>query len=247
MNSSEQRWNILRIVGWSGAALVLLLPAIAMFFTHEVAWDAADFLVAALLLGGSGLLFELVLRRSTDDTYRTGALLAIAATFLLVWSNAAVGFVGSGANTANVLYLAIAVLPLLSALLPGLHARTLSHLMLATAVVQVAVTVFAFATDAVTAESQGLVLAINAIFVLFWSASAQLFRQAASTADGALPTKGSSVFDRFPVRAVLSLLVAAIGAVTLAYMVMVEQEPGLLPLVLLSLGTGWFLTLLRSR
>ena len=43
-------------------ALLLLLPAIALLFTDEVQWTAGDFLFAAVLLGGTGLLVELVVR-----------------------------------------------------------------------------------------------------------------------------------------------------------------------------------------
>lgn len=241
-NGSAKWWRLVRITGWSLAALVLLAPAVAMYFTPDVRWGPEDFLFAALLVGASGLLFELVLRRSTSDAYRTGALLAIATTFLLVWSNAAVGFVGSGANTANVLYLAIAVIPLVGAFLPRLQARTLSHLLLLTATAQVGVTGFAFATDAVTDESQGLILTTNAVFVLLWCASALLFRLS-----GDAHGPRASVFQRSPVGAALSVLLIAIGAVLLTYMLVVEQEPGLPPLVLITLGTGWFLTVMRGK
>lgn len=242
VNGSGQRWNLVRLVGWSLAALVLLVPAVAMYFTPDVRWGPEDFLFAALLVGASGLLFELVLRRSTSDAYRTGALLAIATTFLLVWSNAAVGFVGSGANTANILYLSIAVIPLLATFLPRLQARTLSHLLLLTATAQVGVTGFAFVTEVVSASNQGPILTINAVFVLLWCASALLFRLS-GTARG----PRASVFQRSPVGSVLSVLLIAIGAVLLTYMVVVEQEPGLPPLVLITLGTGWFLTVVRGK
>jgi hypothetical protein len=47
---------------------------------------------------------------------------------------------------------------------------------------------------------------------------------------------------------VLSLLVTAIGAVLLTFMITVEGEPGAIPLLVFLLGAGWFvLTLVRSK
>jgi len=38
----------------------------------------------------------------------------------------------------------------------------------------------------------------------------------------------------------IAATVAALGAVLLGYMVVVESEPGLLPLVLIVVGVAWF-------
>ncbi len=174
LNGPERWWNILRIVGWSMATLFLLLPLVAMQFTDEVNWGPEDFLFAAILLGGSGLICELALRRSSDNTYRVGVLLALASTFLLIWSNAAVGFVGSGANAVNVLYFALPVIPFLGGLVSRFTARGMYLTMIITAIAQASIALFAFATDQVGADEHGAILAINAIFILFWSASAVL-------------------------------------------------------------------------
>ncbi|MBK7270939.1 MAG: hypothetical protein IPI07_16005 [Flavobacteriales bacterium] len=45
-NGPGRWWNILRIVGWSLAALMLLFPVVAMQFTDEVNWGPEDFLFA---------------------------------------------------------------------------------------------------------------------------------------------------------------------------------------------------------
>jgi len=51
-------------------ALLLLIPFVAMQFTEEVNWQAGDFVVAGVLLLGTGLLCELVLRNVTKTSYR---------------------------------------------------------------------------------------------------------------------------------------------------------------------------------
>jgi hypothetical protein len=44
-------------------ALILLVPLLANVFTDGAGWSVADFVLAALLLGGSGLLLELAVKK----------------------------------------------------------------------------------------------------------------------------------------------------------------------------------------
>ena len=48
----------LRITGWSFAAGLLALPAIAMQFTDEVNWSGSDFVFAAIMFGTVGGLLD---------------------------------------------------------------------------------------------------------------------------------------------------------------------------------------------
>jgi hypothetical protein len=250
MNGDERLWNILRVVGWSVAVLLFLLPLVAQLFTDEVDWGPGDFLFAAVILGGTGLLFELAMRRSSDNAYRVGVLLALVTAFLLTWSNAAVGFVGSGANAANVLYFAMLAVPFIGGSVSGFKARGMFVTMILTAIVQVSITLFAFAADLVTTDGSSAVLAINAIFIMLWTGSALLFHQAAERSaslvvgmqESAKPMRGSRIHF------VLSILLFAIGGVLLSYMIAVEDEPGAVPLIMVLLGMGWFfITLFRSK
>src|SRR5918998_3991693 len=64
-------------------ACVLLVPLVAMQFTDEVDWGVADFVLAGLLLGGTGLLLELAVRRPGKLAYRVAAsAIAVAAIVL---------------------------------------------------------------------------------------------------------------------------------------------------------------------
>ena len=47
----EGTWKVLRITGWAFAAVLLLLPAIAMQFTSEIDWSPSDFIVMGALIG----------------------------------------------------------------------------------------------------------------------------------------------------------------------------------------------------
>jgi hypothetical protein len=84
----------LRKTGWSLAAGLLLLPALAMPFTPEMNWGPGDFLAAALILGGVGLGLEGAAQFSGKA--RVVMALATLATGLLIWVELAVGIVGPG-------------------------------------------------------------------------------------------------------------------------------------------------------
>ncbi len=75
--------------------MVLLLPLVAMQFTSEVHWTASDFVVAGVLLFGTGLLIELVLRKTKKGAWRILAVLGLMLLFLLTWLELAVGIFGS--------------------------------------------------------------------------------------------------------------------------------------------------------
>ena len=76
-------------------AALLLIPLIAMQFTKEVAWDVRDFAVMAVLLMGTGLMCELVLRKVKGTGRRIALCTGILIVLLLVWAELAVGIFGT--------------------------------------------------------------------------------------------------------------------------------------------------------
>lgn len=66
-----------------------------MQFTDEVNWTLADFIVAGVLLLGTGLLCELVVRKVTKIEYRIALCIVILGAFLLIWAELAVGIFGT--------------------------------------------------------------------------------------------------------------------------------------------------------
>ena len=82
-----------RAMIWGGAALLWLLPLLAMQFSDEVDWGAGDFLVfGAMLLAACGG-YELVARATPRRGYRVAAGIALLTVFLLVWAQLAVGLI----------------------------------------------------------------------------------------------------------------------------------------------------------
>jgi peptidoglycan/LPS O-acetylase OafA/YrhL len=74
---------------------LLLIPFIAMQFTNEVNWTLSDFVVAGVLLFGTGLLCELVLRKVNKVEYRIAICAVLLAALLLIWVELAVGIFGT--------------------------------------------------------------------------------------------------------------------------------------------------------
>lgn len=79
----------------STAAFILLIPLVAMLFTEEVNWTLSDFVVAGVLLFGTGFLCELVLRKVTKWNYRIGFIAVILFVLFLIWVELAVGIFGT--------------------------------------------------------------------------------------------------------------------------------------------------------
>ena len=75
--------------------LLLLIPFMAMKFTGEVNWIPVDFITAGVLLLGTGLAIELVLRNVKKLRYRLAICAAILLGLFIVWAELAVGLIGT--------------------------------------------------------------------------------------------------------------------------------------------------------
>ncbi len=79
----------------AAVAILLLIPLIAMQFTTEVDWDLRDFLIMGVLLVGTGLTCELILRNVKSKTNRLLICGGVLLGFILIWAELAVGIFGS--------------------------------------------------------------------------------------------------------------------------------------------------------
>lgn len=165
-------------------AFLLLIPLVAMQFTQEVNWTFSDFVFAAVMLFGAGLLFIFIARMGSNATYHVAAGVGVMAGLLLVWANAAVGLVGSEDNPANLLYLGVLVVALVGAFVARFRPLGMSNAMFAASLAYVAVTVvalFVWKPTGAAAEPQVHllnVLVANGVFAAIWAVSGWLFRRA---------------------------------------------------------------------
>ena len=70
--------------------ILLLVPVIAQF-----PWSPIDFITAGILLLGTGLLCEFVMRKVNKFEYRIALCAAILLALFLVWAELAVGLFGT--------------------------------------------------------------------------------------------------------------------------------------------------------
>ena len=77
------------------AVAILLIPLIAMIFTNDVSWKIFDFLVAGVLLIGTGLTLEFILRKIKTLRYRILLGILLFVLLFLIWVELAVGVFGT--------------------------------------------------------------------------------------------------------------------------------------------------------
>ena len=84
----------LRTIQWVCAGLLLLIPTIAMQFTTEMNWGLGDFVILAAMLAFAIIGFEVATKFLKSRKHLAYVGLAIAAAFLFVWAELAVGIIG---------------------------------------------------------------------------------------------------------------------------------------------------------
>jgi len=76
-------------------AVLLLIPLVAMQFTNEVNWTLLDFSIAGVLLLGTGLVCEFLMRKVKTKEKRIALIIITLAVLLLIWAELAVGIFGT--------------------------------------------------------------------------------------------------------------------------------------------------------
>ena len=160
-----------RIAGWGLAVLALLMPFLAVQFTSGVNWTGFDFIFAAVLIGGVGVLIELTVRVSDNKGYRGAVGLALAAGMLTIWVSGAVGMIGVEDNPLNLMFAAVLAIALFGSAIAGFRAAGMARAMAVTAGAQFAASLIGMFTDL----RSGI---FSALFALIWLASAAMFGRA---------------------------------------------------------------------
>ena len=140
----SRRW---RIVAWGLAALLLLLPAVAMQFTSEVNWTAEDFIFAGIIFGVVGLTYEVAVRMTRSWAYRGGVAAALAGGFMILWANGAVGMIGDEGERYSLLFYLVIPLALAGAIVARFRSAGMVWAMLAAAIAQAAIGVGGYSLD----------------------------------------------------------------------------------------------------
>lgn len=158
---------------WAAASAVLLLPAMAMQFTDEVNWSAADFMAAALLLAVPCAIWHAVTRCSGNRWYRAGVAMAALAGLFVSWVNLAVGIVGEPDNRANLWFFAVLLIGVLMTTAGRFRAIALCWAMQCMAIAQALLGVYLWLGHSATG-ALGLCVAL----MVWWWLASRLFARA---------------------------------------------------------------------
>lgn len=167
--------NPWRIARWSIAGILLLTPAVMMRISDDWNWSIGDFVLAAIMIGGVGLLYELAERISVSRAYRAGAGLALLTAFLTVWAT----FVRDDGNGIGFFLLVLAAM--VGAFAAWFRAAGMARAMLGVAAMQALLGIALATAPDVAAVPGGAQRALMfcGFFALLWLGSAMLFGAAA--------------------------------------------------------------------
>ena len=161
----------LRVVVWGGAAVAWLVP-LAARLTVGLPWTPFDFIVWGIMLLVAAGLAEIGLRLSGRLAYRAGVLVAVGTSFLITWSNLAVGIIGNEDNPLNQIFFGVIAVGIVGAFLARFRAKGMALAMAVTAAAQ-------FGTAFLALAYEHIVFGIVGVFALGWLLAAWLFREAA--------------------------------------------------------------------
>ena len=168
---AERRWSKWRLA-WAIPPLLMCLPL--MF---NAPWTLGDFVFAGVLFGSVGLGIEFLVSRSDNLSYRLGAVLGLAAIFLTIWINGAVGMIGSEDNVYNLYFLAEIPIALLGSIAARFRARGMAIAMFVAGSLHIALGLLAALGLGGPVRAHEVVLTL--LFAAPWLLSGGLFRKAA--------------------------------------------------------------------
>lgn len=165
----------------AATGLLLLIPLIAMQFTDEVVWTHNDFILMGFLLFIPALAYTLITRNSGEVVYKVALGFALFTGFFLIWSNLAVGLIGSENNAINTLYFGVIFVGIIGAFVARFNPKGLTNTMFAMAITQAIIAVVAFSSGAANLPESSVyeILMVNGFFITLFIVGAMLFRFAA--------------------------------------------------------------------
>jgi len=164
-----------RLIGWGGAAVLLMVPKIANF-----PWTLSDYIVMGVMFAITGGTIELAVRSSTDWAHRLGSLVAILTGFLTVWVNLAAGMIGSEDNPYNLWFGGVLAIAIAGSVLARGSPSALAAAMALAAAAQAGASIFGLAAD-----MRGGIFSLA--FTGLWLLSAGFFRMASRQKFVSLP------------------------------------------------------------
>jgi hypothetical protein len=179
MNAKRSLYQYIAFLALTTGVL-LMIPLVAMQFTQEVVWTLNDFIIAGTILFGTGLIYKLVTRKSGDTPNRVAIGFALFTGFLLLWTNLAVGVIGSENNPVNLLYFGLIFIAIIGTFIARFQPKGMSLTMYSIAIGQALIAAIALIGGFYQPPSGTVfqIIAVNGFFISLFVVSALLFRYA---------------------------------------------------------------------
>jgi hypothetical protein len=162
------------------AASILIIPLAVSIFSKEMNWSVMDFIIVWILLFSAGITYRLVTRKKKTASYRGAIALAALTGLFMMWVNLGVGIFGSGPNPVNLLYAVVLTVGLFGSIMSRFkpHGMALTLYSMAAANILLAVFALIYNSYVPTEENVMQIVMINFFFIVMWTSSGLLFRNA---------------------------------------------------------------------
>lgn len=159
---------------------ILLIPFIAMQFTHEVDWTFSDFVIFGGMIVGVGSAYALITRKFYNFYYRIATGSSLLSVFLMLWANGAVGIIGSENDAINLGYFAVLGVGLIGAAISGFKPLGLSYTLFTMAfmIVGIGIAALFIGMQDLPYSSVIEILGVTAFFTVLYVFSGLLYRHA---------------------------------------------------------------------
>lgn len=159
---------------------LLLLPLIGMQFSSEVKWPLSDFIIAGILLFGTGFIYKLVTKSSLRISYRIAVAFALFTGLSLIWINIAVGLIGSENNPANLMYYGVIAIGIIGAIVGRFESKKMQQTLFVMAGTQALIAIVALfnGMHQILGSSVTEIFGVNGFFITLFLVAALLFRYA---------------------------------------------------------------------
>jgi hypothetical protein len=116
-----------------GSTLFLIIPLTGMLMNAGVNWGFFDFIFAWVFIFSAGFTYKYIASKKSNAKYKAALGIAVFISLFIVWSNLAVGIIGSEDNPVNIIYFVMLFAVIIGGVTVKFQPKGLSILMFATA------------------------------------------------------------------------------------------------------------------
>lgn len=163
------------------STLFLIIPLTGMLLSAGVNWGLFDFIFAWVIIFGSGFTYKFITSKINNTKYKAALGIAVFTSLFIVWSNLAVGIIGSEDNPVNLIYFVMLFAVIIGGVVVKFQPKGLSILMFAAAAAHGLIpfaAVLLIGTENIErfTREMNVLIGIHLFIIMLWTISGLLFR-----------------------------------------------------------------------